>query len=110
MLKVTVATRPGGVTLVLRGELDSYASQELERTLDPLLSKLGQDLVLDITDVSYMNSSGLRAFIRTEKRLQERGLRLVLKGVNPRVQSVFSYCGLDTFFQFDPPLRDPSTI
>jgi anti-anti-sigma factor len=92
----------GALTLVtLRGELDLMASAELEPELDRLAGAPGVDVVaLDLRGLEFLDSSGLRLVVVTERRLDEAGRRLVLvRGPHP-VQRVFEITRMTERLEF----------
>ena len=72
--------------LAVKDELVSYASENPARC------------IMDLTDVGYMSSYGLRVLLGLAKTLQERGGELHLAGPNERVMDVLSTSGYDTLF------------
>src|SRR6266542_356214 len=79
-------------TFRLAGEFDLLNAEEVEAKLEPD-SKGQGDLVLDLTDLAFINSSGIRVLIRTAERLQGKG-RLILRSPNRQVQVVLSLVGV----------------
>jgi len=79
-------------TIRLAGELDLLNAEEVEAMLEPD-SKGQGDLVLDLSDLAFIDSSGIRVLIRTAERLEGRG-RLILRSPNRQVQVVLSLVGV----------------
>ena len=79
-------------TFRLAGELDLLNAEDVEAKLEPD-SKGQGDLVLDLTDLAFIDSSGIRVLIRTAKRLEGKG-RLILRAPNRQVQVVLSLAGV----------------
>ena len=52
--------------------------------------------IFDLTDVPYMDSSGLGMVVRHYVRCQDKGVRFVAAGVNPRVLELFKLTNVDT--------------
>ena len=75
-------------TFRLAGELDLLTAEEVEAKLEPD-SKGQGDLVLDLTELAFIDSSGIRILIRTAGRLEGRG-QLILRSPNRQVQIVLS--------------------
>ncbi|MBU6429248.1 MAG: aminotransferase class I/II-fold pyridoxal phosphate-dependent enzyme, partial [Cyanobacteria bacterium REEB65] len=103
MFDCEIVETPETIQLVLTGELDTAAAQNLDVQLDALADNLGRDVTVDFSGLSYLNSTGLRSFLRLDKQLKALGRSLVLRGVNAEIYKLFYYCGLDSFFTF----RDP---
>jgi anti-anti-sigma factor len=84
-------TERGGLALVgLEGELDLPATAELEPELERLAAEPGVTAVaLDLRGLEFLDSSGLRLVVLTDRRLREAGRRLVLVRGPRSVQRVF---------------------
>ncbi len=52
--------------------------------------------IFDLTDVPYMDSSGLGMVIRHYVRCQDKGVRFIAAGVSPRVLELFQLTNVDT--------------
>lgn len=102
-MRVDVLASPEQTCLKLSGELDSRAVQEFEARLEALLSEITSSVVVDLTDLGYLDSTGIRALLRLDKHLKARALSLTLKGTTPPLFRIFRYCGLDTYFRFVAP-------
>lgn len=83
-------------------------SEELAILIDRLASRQGDvpSVVVNFTNVTYVNSSNLAQLLRLKKTLAEAGSQLRLCGVSDEVWSVMMVTGLDKVFQFAP---DPLT-
>ena len=70
---------------------------KLEQELDAFIDQSGaKQLVLDITAVHFLASSGLRVLIGLRKKLREQGGRFTMCGVHPYVADVFKTVKLFT--------------
>ena len=86
----------GAATVItVSGELDIHTAPDLTEVLSPA-SAAGQPVIVDLTDVTFMDSSGLSVFVTALKRAREAGTTLVLVVSEPRVMRVFSITGIDT--------------
>jgi anti-anti-sigma factor len=81
----------GAVAVVtLRGELDLLSTADLEPELERLVQEPGIDVIaLDLRELEFLDSSGLRLVVLTERALSECGGRLVLVRGSQPVQRVF---------------------
>jgi anti-anti-sigma factor len=76
--------------VALRGELDVLATSELEPELTRLAEEPGVDEVaLDLRDLDFLDSSGLRSVLRAARILEENDRRLMLVRGRSPVQRVF---------------------
>ncbi|MCI4064623.1 STAS domain-containing protein [Micromonospora sp. R77] len=61
----TQSTEPGHVTLAVHGEIDMASAAELDQALDAVLRRAGVvEIVVDLTEVSYPDSTGVGALLR----------------------------------------------
>jgi anti-anti-sigma factor len=84
-----------GVPLLrVRGELDHQTAGQLETALHEV--EEGEDkrcILLDVEDLSYMDSGGISVFVRLLKRLESRGW-VGLIGCDERIRRLFVITGL----------------
>jgi len=91
------------------GELDLHTSPQLRDHALALLGEPPVRIALDMSDVSFMDSSSLGMLVTCLKRVRERDGRLVLAGVNGSPQKVFTLTGLDRVFDMVPSVEDLPT-
>ena len=83
----------------IRGDIDLRTSPRLrEQLLDTARANSGQ-LLLDLTGVPYMDSSGVGTMVFVKREVERGGGRMVLIGLQPRVRSVFEITNLEKFFK-----------
>ena len=83
-------TQTGGVTLVVpKGDLDMGTADQMKRTLSDLVEKGQSKLVMDLTGVAYVDSSGLGALVAAMKQARAVGGNLKLCGLQEDVRSIF---------------------
>lgn len=87
--------------VTLRGELDLLSTAELEPELDRLADEPGVDVVaLDLRELEFLDSSGLRLVVLAERSLRSAGRRLVLvRGPQP-IQRVFEITRMTERLEF----------
>ena len=80
--------------LVLRGELDLYGSPALDDALVAIEGEKWPVLFLDLRELEFIDSAGLRLVMRTHARAQQDGRRLVLIRGGANVDRVLTLTGL----------------
>ena len=85
--------------LVLAGRLDTQSAPELEKELDTILSAL-KDLTLDLTELEYVSSAGLRVILKAQKAMNSKGA-MRLTGVNDSIMEVFDITGFLDFLTIE---------
>ena len=77
------------LTIFLEGELDSYTSEEVEKEIDALLKGGSYDsIVLNLQDLTYISSAGLRIIVRIKQQYDDTTLVKVPNGVYDIFQMV----------------------
>ena len=106
-LNATVHETGDGVVVALAGELDYAATDSLEAELEKVEQAAPERLVLDLREVTFIDSSGLRLLLAADARAQDRGRRLELVRGPDVVQRVFEISLLDRRLTFvdDPAER-----
>ena len=88
------------VTVRITGELDHCSAQAVRRELDALIAELGvKRLVLDMADMTFMDSSGIGVILGRYRELRERGGSVAVKNLNPQVEKVFTLSGMRQVIQ-----------
>ncbi|HUW65188.1 MAG TPA: anti-sigma F factor antagonist [Spirochaetia bacterium] len=86
-----------GCSLVARltGEMDLQVADHLRSALDSAMGEKGtRYLVLDLSGVSFIDSSGLGVILGRYRRLAQSGGRVSLVGLSPPVKNVLELSGL----------------
>jgi anti-sigma B factor antagonist len=92
----------GDHRLVLAGELDIASTPILEATIAGLCENGRSAIVLDLSKVTFMDSTGLRAVLAADKLCQGYGHRFSLTGATGAVQRLFELTGVMGALQFEP--------
>lgn len=100
-LRIAMAQPNTGI-LALEGEIDLHRSPQIKETLQPLLEQKLQRILIDMSEVDYIDSSGLAMFIETLQRVGAYGGRFGLFGLRDSVRSIFEIARLDQVFQIFP--------
>jgi anti-sigma B factor antagonist len=90
----------------LRGEVDLASAPQFRRSLHDLIDQGHNRIAMDLSDLEFMDSTGLGVLIGCLKRLKEAEGALVLAGVRPSVARVFEVTGLDRIFTIRNSLAD----
>lgn len=96
-------TTDGDVCVVaVSGELDAHTAPELTAAAAAGLdAPQVKHLVLDLSEVSFIDSTGIAALVRLRKRSQELAKALRLRNPGPRVVRVLQITALDSIFDMD---------
>src|SRR4249920_1843769 len=95
--------RAGDVVIVrMVGRLDSSTAQPAEDNFARLIGDGSARLAVDLSDLEYISSAGLRVLLVVAKKVQQANGKVVLFGLVPSVREVFSISGFDQIFSIEP--------
>ena len=84
------------VILALSGKLDATTAKTFEDRILGVINSGTQRLVVDLSQLDYVSSSGLRVFIIDAKRLQTVDGKIVLCSMKDHVRQVFDLAGFSS--------------
>jgi len=101
---MTLSEEKNGKVFVLglSGKLDIEGAKMLVEKMTQILAGGERYIVLDFTDISYINSAGLRGLILVAKQLASSGGMLILAGMSEPNQKVLMISGLTSIFTLRP--------
>jgi len=97
-LAVAVESREGATVVRPIGEVDLSGSPVLRQELRRIQVGQAKRLVIDLSGVPYMDSSGVATLVEAMQAARKSSTRLVLCGLQPKVRSIFEIARLDTVF------------
>ena len=89
------------VVLSLSGELDLQSAAELEHELHTIRSDRPERILLDLSQLEFMDSTGLALIIRAEQEAADDGISLRLRSGGHQVRRLFEITGVLDRFTFD---------
>jgi anti-sigma B factor antagonist len=107
-MNILVEKHGGKIVLSLKEQrIDAHNSGELKDVfLKVLEEEAGRDLVIDLDQVQFIDSSGLGALLSGLKNAGLRSSRFILAGLQPRVRSMFELTRLQRVFDIYPKLEE----
>lgn len=104
-LEVSVKSK-GGMTIVdIVGEVDLYSSPKLRSDLLNLTKSENEKILLDLSQVKYMDSSGVATLVEALQQAGKYGGKLKLANLRDAVKDVFELSRLDKVFDIYPTLE-----
>lgn len=89
-----------GVPVVrVAGEVDAFTTPSLRATMDSVIDAGARDLVVDLSGVSYMDSSGFGTLLGITKRVRPIGGKVYLLGCSDTILRLLRITRLDTVFE-----------
>jgi anti-sigma B factor antagonist len=100
-MKIEVEKDSGGVVLLkIEGEIDMHSSPDVRNALLPYFNSNVTGIVVDLSGVKYMDSSGIATMIEGLQWASKEGSRFVLAGMSDTVMDVFVLTNLSKVFEF----------
>jgi N-acetylglucosaminyldiphosphoundecaprenol N-acetyl-beta-D-mannosaminyltransferase len=98
---VTLRTAAAITPLLWHGEITAANAEQVWQNTRAYLQtpRPERELALDLSDVRFIDSSGLALMIRAKKLAGQQGNRLVFKGIQPAVRNVIQIAHLEKFLQ-----------
>jgi anti-anti-sigma factor len=90
-----VNSRNGVASISLRGELDTATVPDLEGHLAPFEGNGVTAIMLDLRELTFIDSTGLHAILRARDRATTDGHRLILVGARPSARRLFELTGTE---------------
>ncbi len=88
-----------GISLCrVSGDIDINSSPEVKKTFDQVVSQKKDKVVINLKDVSYIDSSGLATLVEILKNLRSYGGKLKLSNLSSKVKGLFEITKLDKLF------------
>jgi anti-anti-sigma factor len=89
---------PAAVTFHLSGDVDLATADGITAMASYAIAQAAPALVLDLAEVTFMDSQGVRTLVLAHRALAQAGAELVLTGVPQRVESLLEITGLRSTF------------
>ncbi|MCL2819252.1 MAG: STAS domain-containing protein [Oscillospiraceae bacterium] len=87
------------VTLKLQGKLGATTSSQLQEILDEVYAE-SDEIILDLRDLFYISSSGLRALLISHKTAEIQGISVTLTNVPRSIKIIFDATGYSEYLVF----------
>jgi serine/threonine-protein kinase RsbW len=93
---ITVRHDKRGISVIApRGQVDSMTASKLDETIAEVIAQGHTWIVVDLAEVTYISSRGLKALISGWRKTQDKQGRLVLCSIAPRVEGIIDTVGFN---------------
>src|SRR3990167_7079625 len=83
----------------VEGEIDINTAPDIKKAFDKLISKKEPKVVINLTKVTYVDSSGLATLVEILKNMRGYGGRMRLTNLSPKIKSLFEITKLEKLFE-----------
>lgn len=99
-MELTTENQDGVLIIAIRGEVDLYNTKQLSDKLDEAHNEGVTQVVLEVSRVSYIDSTGIGAMIKGKKIMKSAGGDMKFAGVQESIREVFARTKLDSVFSY----------
>jgi anti-sigma B factor antagonist len=96
--RIEVAAGAGATEVHLHGDLDISVEEELVARLADLAAR-GHPLVIDMANVTFLDSTGTRVLLIAQRACDDAGTRITLRKVPPAIRRTLEVAELDTILR-----------
>lgn len=97
---------PTIVLAPLSGRFDAHQVPRIQKEIDAALANGANTVIMDLTEVNFVDSSALAVMVRTMKHCRERSGELLLCGLRQPVRIIFELTRMDKAFRIFDTLSD----
>jgi anti-sigma B factor antagonist len=97
-MEITTTMHDGAMVLAVTGRIDTTTAGDLEAAINLGISNGTRQILLDLREVTYISSVGLRVLLATAKKLRNDGDRYALCALSMEVQKVMKLAGFTSIF------------
>ena len=109
-MKISNSKTPEGVEIItLKGEIDMHVSPQVRNALLAVFSKKARGIVVDLSGVPFMDSSGIATLVEGLRWSKKEKSRFILVGLQETVDHTLRLAKLNSFFEIFPNREDALT-
>lgn len=102
-IDISTESDAGALIATAKGRIDSRNAQEFERAMNAAIGDGESNIVvLDLADLSYISSAGLRAILVTAKALRKRDAKFALCALQDPIKEIMEISGFDQVIAIHP--------
>ena len=94
--------KDGVIELNISGRLDAVSAVEADRDFSKVVDAGHERLLINLANLDYISSAGLRVLLVVAKRVQQNGGKVVLCCLSGNVKEVFEISGFASIFKIFP--------
>lgn len=98
-MELEVSKTPACSILRIKGDVDLYSSPQVRKLVLTLLNKKDANLLVDLKDVTYLDSSGVATLVEGLQMTHKNGGKLMLFNLRQAIRDVFELSRLDKVFE-----------
>lgn len=97
-MTIEISQKDGEIFVAMKGYLDTLAAQEVEQQVVEIEAMADKPVNIDVNELEYISSSGLRLLVRIRKAAAAHGMPVKLTGARENVMEVLRITHFDRIF------------
>lgn len=97
-LKTNICKIEDVTILTIEGRLDTVNANEFSSIIQPLLTNMPSNIIINCEGMTYISSSGLRHLIVLQKSVLQHHAHLAIEALRPEIQKIFDMTGCSSLF------------
>lgn len=85
------------IKIYLEGELDLSTASQFRSFTDPFVARTDKQIILNLGDLRYIDSTGIGLIISILKAKDEQGATLMVEEISPKIKRLFDLTGITKF-------------
>ena len=98
-MSVKVENKNGLTVCCIEGEVDINSSPAIKKSFDKLIASKTPKIIVNLSKVTYVDSSGLATLVEVLKNMRSYGGKLRLTNMSSKVKSLFEITKLEKLFE-----------
>ena len=83
----------------IRGEIDIYSIEKFRDTIEEKIKTQASEIILDCSELSYMDSTGMGVLIELRNKTKELGQKIIMMNPRPNIRKLLALMGVDKIIE-----------
>jgi anti-anti-sigma factor len=94
-MEIDTVRESGALIAKAEGRVDGANAQEFQEALEAAIGEMDRVVILELEQLSYISSAGLRAILSTARALQQKDTKFAICSLSDSIREVFQVSGFD---------------
>lgn len=99
-MEIDVRNEGAVSVFVVSGMIDTITCVDLQKSVFSAIEQGTHQIVIDMANVTYVSSAGLRVFLLAQKALKPHGESVVIRNISQPLKTIFDVSGFSDLFEF----------
>lgn len=83
----------------IKGEIDIYSIEKFRESIEKEIKNQATQIILDCSELSYMDSTGMGVLIELRNRTKEMGQKIIMMNPQPNIKKLLALTGVDKIIE-----------